>query len=69
MTIYMIYLGHNKQQQKENVMKFEIGMEVLIDGITWAVVEEVFDNGQNAIVIDEDGDDHEVKLENVDFLR
>ena len=50
-------------------MKFEIGMEVLIDGITWAVVEEVFDNGQNAIVIDEDGEDHEVGLENVDFLQ
>ena len=50
-------------------MKFEIGMEVLIDGITWAVVEEVFDNGQNAIVIDEDGQDFEVGLENVDFPR
>ena len=50
-------------------MKFEIGMEVLIDGITWAVGEEVFDNGQNAIVTDEDGEDHEVQLKNVDFLR
>ena len=49
-------------------MKFEIGMEVVIDGV-WAVVEEVFDNGQNAIVIDEDGEDHEVQLKNVDFLR
>mgnify|MGYP001285502530 FL=1 len=50
-------------------MKFEIGMEVLIDGITWAVVDEIFDDGQNAIVIDEDGEDHEVQLKNVDFLR
>ena len=58
-----------KQQRKVNVMKFEIGMEVLIDGITWAVVEEVFDNGQNAIVIDEDGQDFEVGLDNVDFPR
>ena len=58
-----------KQQQKVNVMKFEIGMEVVIDGVRWAVVEEVFDNGQNAIVVDEDGEDHEVGLENVDFLR
>ena len=49
-------------------MKFEIGMEVVIDGV-WAVVEEVFDNGQNAIVVDEDGEDYEVGLENVDFLR
>ena len=57
-----------KQQQKVNVMKFEIGMEVVIDGV-WAVVEEVFDNGQNAIVVDEDGEDYEVGLENVDFLR
>ena len=48
-------------------MKFEIGMEVLIDGITWAVVEEVFDNGQNAIVIDEDGQDFEVGLDNIDW--
>ena len=69
MTIYMIYLGHNKQQQKVNVMKFEIGMEVLIDGITWAVVEEIFEDGKIAIVIDEDGEDHEVQLKNVDFLR
>ena len=69
MTIYMIYLGHNKQQQKVNVMKFEIGMEVLIHGVTWAVVEEVFDDGEIAIVIDEDGEDHEVQLKNVDFLR
>ena len=69
MTIYMIYLGHNKQQQKVNVMKFEIGMEVLIDGITWAVVEEIFEDGEIAIVIDEDGEDHEVQLKNVDFLR
>mgnify|MGYP001268592181 FL=1 len=58
-----------KQQQKVNVMKFEIGMEVVIDGVRWAVVEEVFDNGQNAIVTDEDGEDHEVQLKNVDFLR
>ena len=58
-----------KQQQKVNVMKFEIGMEVVIDGVRWAVVEEVFDNGQNAIVVDEDGEDYEVGLENVDFLR
>jgi len=58
-----------KQQQKVNVMKFEIGMEVLIDGITWAVVEEIFDDGEIAIVIDEDGEDHEVQLKNVDFLR
>jgi hypothetical protein len=65
----MIYLGHNKQQQKVNVMKFEIGMEVLIDGITWAVVEEIFEDGKIAIVIDEDGEDHEVQLKNVDFLR
>ena len=50
-------------------MKFEIGMEVLIDGITWAVVDKIFDDGQNAIVIDEDGEDHEVQLKNVDFLR
>ena len=50
-------------------MKFEIGTEVLIDGITWAVVDEIFDDGQNAIVIDEDGEDHEVQLKNVDFLR
>ena len=50
-------------------MKFEIGMEVLINGITWAVVDEIFDDGQNAIVIDEDGEDHEVQLKNVDFLR
>ena len=50
-------------------MKFEIGMEVLIDGITWAVVDEIFDDGQNAIVIDEDGQDFEVGLDNVDFLR
>ena len=57
-----------KQQQKVNVMKFEIGMEVVIDGV-WAVVEEVFDNGQNAIVVDEDGQDFEVGLDNVDFLR
>ena len=49
-------------------MKFEIGMEVVIDGV-WAVVEEVFDNGQNAIVVDEDGEDYEVGLDNVDFLR
>ena len=49
-------------------MKFEIGMEVVIDGV-WAVVEEVFDNGQNAIVVDEDGQDFEVGLDNVDFLR
>ena len=69
MTIYMIYLGHNKQQRKVNVMKFEIGMEVLIDGITWAVVEEIFEDGEIAIVIDEDGEDHEVQLKNVDFLR
>ena len=48
-------------------MKFEIGMEVVIDGV-WAVVDEVFDNGQNAIVVDEDGEDYEVGLENVDFL-
>ena len=65
----MIYLGHNKQQRKVNVMKFEIGMEVLIDGITWAVVEEIFEDGEIAIVIDEDGEDHEVQLKNVDFLR
>jgi hypothetical protein len=58
-----------KQQQKVNVMKFEIGMEVIIDGVRWAVVEEVFDNGQNAIVVDEDGEDYEVGLDNVDFLR
>ena len=58
-----------KQQQKVNVMKFEIGMEVVIDGVRWAVVEEVFDNGQSAIVVDEDGEDYEVGLENVDFLR
>ena len=57
-----------KQQRKVNVMKFEIGMEVLIDGV-WAVVEEVFDNGQNAIVVDADGQDFEVGLDNVDFLR
>jgi len=69
MTIYMIYLGHNKQQQKVNIMKFEIGMEVLIDGLRWAVVEEIFDDGEIAIVIDEDGEDHEVQLKNVDFLR
>lgn len=69
MTIYMIYLGHNKQQQKVNVMKFEIGMEVLINGLRWAIVEEVFDNGQKAIVIDQDGADYEVGLENVDFLQ
>ena len=50
-------------------MKFEIGMEVLIDGITWAIVEEVFDDGEVAIVIDQDGGDHEVQLKNVDFLR
>ena len=50
-------------------MKFEIGMEVLINGIRWAIVEEVFDNGQNAIVIDEDGEDFEVSLESVDFLQ
>jgi hypothetical protein len=50
-------------------MKFEIGMEVVIDGVRWAVVEEVFDNGQNAIVVDEDGEDYEVGLDNVDFLR
>jgi len=56
-----------KQQRKVNVMKFEIGMEVLINGVTWAVVEEVFDNGQNAIVIDEDGQDFEVGLDNVDW--
>ena len=49
-------------------MKFEIGMEVVIDGV-WAVVEEVFDNGQNAIVVDEDWQDFEVGLDNVDFLR
>ena len=49
-------------------MKFEIGMEVLIDGV-WAVVEEVFDNGQNAIVVDADGQDFEVGLDNVDFPR
>ena len=49
-------------------MKCEIGMEVVIDGV-WAVVEEVFDNGQNAIVVDEDGQDFEVGLDNVDFLR
>ena len=65
----MIYLGHNKQQQKVNIMKFEIGMEVLIDGLRWAVVEEIFDDGEIAIVIDEDGEDHEVQLKNVDFLR
>ena len=58
----------SKQQQKVNVMKFEIGMEVLIDGV-WAVVEEVFDNGQNAIVVDADGQDFEVGFDNVDFLR
>ena len=50
-------------------MKFEIGTEVLIDGITWAVVDEIFDDGEIAIVIDEDGKDHEVQLKNVDFLR
>ena len=58
-----------KQQRKVNVMKFEIGMEVLIDGITWAVVEEIFDDGEIAIVIDQDGEDFEVGLDNVDFLR
>ena len=61
--------AYNKQQRKVNVMKFEIGMEVLIDGITWAVVEEIFEDGEIAIVIDEDGEDHEVQLKNVDFLR
>ena len=63
--------NNNKQHDLEriNIMKFEIGMEVLIDGITWAVVDEIFDDGQNAIVIDEDGEDHEVQLKNVDFLR
>ncbi len=50
-------------------MKFEIGMEVLINGLRWAIVEEVFDNGQKAIVIDQDGADYEVGLENVDFLQ
>ena len=34
-------------------MKFEIGMEVLINGITWAVVDEIFDDGQNAITHDD----------------
>tara|TARA_R100000664_G_scaffold23968_1_gene33596 strand:- start:44 stop:256 length:213 start_codon:yes stop_codon:yes gene_type:complete len=57
-----------KQQQKVNVMKFEIGMEVVINGV-WAVIEEVFDDGQNAIVVDEDGQDFEVCLDNVDFLQ
>jgi len=50
-------------------MKFEIGMEVLIDGITWAIVEEVHDDGEIAIVIDQHGEDFEVGLDNVDFLR
>ena len=49
-------------------MKFEIGMEVVINGV-WAVIEEVFDDGQNAIVVDEDGQDFEVCLDNVDFLQ
>ena len=57
-----------KQQQKVNVMRFEIGMEVVINGV-WAVIEEVFDDGQNAIVVDEDGQDFEVCLDNVDFLQ
>jgi hypothetical protein len=63
--------NNNTQHDLEriNIMKFEIGMEVLIDGITWAVVDEIFDDGQNAIVTDEDGEDHEVQLKNVDFLR
>ena len=62
--------NNNTQHDLEriNIMKFEIGMEVVIDGV-WAVVEEVFDNGQNAIVVDEDGQDFEVGLDNVDFLR
>ena len=50
-------------------MKFEIGMEVLIDGLRWAIVEEVFDDGEIAIVIDQEGEDFEVGLDNVDFLR
>jgi len=50
-------------------MKFEIGMEVLIDGFRWAIVEEVYDDGEIAIVIDQDGADFEVGLDNVDFLR
>ena len=63
--------NNNTQHDLEriNIMKFEIGMEVLINGITWAIVEEVFDDGEIAIVIDEDGGDHEVQLKNVDFLR
>jgi hypothetical protein len=61
--------NNNNNNKRVNVMKFEIGMEVLIDGLSWAIVEEVFDDGEIAIVIDEDGEDHEVQLKNVDFLR
>jgi hypothetical protein len=62
-------MTNNNNNKRVNVMKFEIGMEVLIDGLSWAIVEEVFDDGEIAIVIDEDGEDHEVQLKNVDFLR
>jgi hypothetical protein len=62
-------MTNNNNNKRVNVMKFEIGLEVLIDGLRWAIVEEVFDDGEIAIVIDEDGEDHEVQLKNVDFLR
>jgi|TARA_R110000737_G_C14257244_1_gene427790 hypothetical protein len=62
-------MTNNNNNKRVNVMKFEIGMEVLIDGFRWAIVEEVHDDGEIAIVIDQDGADYEVGLDNVDFLR
>lgn len=48
--------------------KFEVGMEVIIHGWRWAIVEEVFDNGQSAFVVDQEGEDFEISLGDVDHF-
>lgn len=48
--------------------KFEVGMELIIHGWRWVIVEEVFDNGQSAFAVDQEGEDFEIDWNSVDHV-
>ena len=49
--------------------EFELGEEVLIDGIVWAIVEDIDPDTGDYFCIDRIGGEHEVNPERLDLIN
>ena len=50
----------------QNENEIAVGMEVMVDGIQWAIIEEVTENG--FFVVDQDGGEMEVSASRIDVI-